>query len=157
MAQILVFGDSIAYGAWDREGGWVARLRKFLDEKKLARSDSYFLIYNLGISEDNTDGVLERFEIETKQRLDEEEDNIIVFAIGINDSHFVRSQKSFRIKPEKFKNNIQKIIKLSNKYSSRIIFVGLSLVDEAKTSPIPWNADKFYKNEYIQKYNEIMK
>jgi len=28
MVNILVFGDSITYGAWDEEGGWVQRLRK---------------------------------------------------------------------------------------------------------------------------------
>lgn len=31
MAKILVFGDSIAYGKWDSDGGWVARLRKYVD------------------------------------------------------------------------------------------------------------------------------
>lgn len=157
MAQILVFGDSITYGAWDREGGWVSRLRKFLDGKRLADSDSYFLVYNLGISGDNTDGLLERFEFEAKQRLDEENGNIIAFAIGINDSQFVQSKKSFRVIPEKFKENIQKIIRLAQRYSTKIVFVGLTPVDEAKTSPLPWNADRFYKNEYIQKYGGIVK
>jgi lysophospholipase L1-like esterase len=33
--RLLIFGDSITYGAWDIEGGWAARLRKFLDGKTL--------------------------------------------------------------------------------------------------------------------------
>lgn len=126
-----------------------------MDEKRLAGSD--FLVYNLGISGDNTDGLLERFDFETKQRLDEDEENIIIFAIGINDSQFVQSQKGFRINPEKFRNNIKNIISLAEKYSSIICFVGLTPVDEAKTSPIPWNVDKFYKNEFIKKYDKIIK
>jgi hypothetical protein len=48
--KILVFGDSIAYGDYDKEGGWVIRLRKFLDERQL---DSYET-YNLGIPIDET-------------------------------------------------------------------------------------------------------
>jgi len=112
MVQILIFGDSITYGAWDKEGGWVRRLRKFLDENY-----EDYLIYNLGISGNNTDDLIERFEFETKQRLKENDETIIIFAIG----------------------------------------VGLTPVDETKTTPIPWNTDKSYKNEYIQKYNETIK
>ncbi|MBU4142033.1 MAG: hypothetical protein V1732_05890 [Patescibacteria group bacterium] len=35
MSQILIFGDSIAYGKWDKRGGWVTRLSNFIDEKNL--------------------------------------------------------------------------------------------------------------------------
>jgi len=158
MAQILIFGDSITYGAWDKEGGWVQRLRKFLDEKNLIDSDSYYLVYNLGVSGNNSKDLLERFEFETKQRLKENEETIIIFAIGINDSQFIHSKKdNHRVPIGKFKDNIQKLIKLTQKFSSKIIFVGLTPVDETKTTPIPWSTDKSYKNEYIQKYNETIK
>ena len=30
MQKIFIFGDSIAYGAWDPVGGWVERLRQWL-------------------------------------------------------------------------------------------------------------------------------
>lgn len=32
---VLIFGDSITQGFCDTEGGWAARLKKFLDEKTL--------------------------------------------------------------------------------------------------------------------------
>jgi len=68
--HILVFGTSTTYGAWDSEGGWVARLRKFLDEKTISSNyKSEGLIYNLGVSGDKTEDVLKRFEPETKARL----------------------------------------------------------------------------------------
>jgi lysophospholipase L1-like esterase len=157
MRQILIFGDSITYGAWDKEGGWVQRLRKFLDEKNLTDSDFYCLVYNLGVSGNNSEDLLERFEFETKQRLKEDEETIIIFAIGINDSQFVHSKGKHGVPIDKFKDNIQKLISLAQKFSSKIIFVGLTPVDETKTTPIPWNADVSYKNEYIQKYNETIK
>jgi lysophospholipase L1-like esterase len=157
MTQILIFGDSITYGAWDKEGGWVQRLRKFLDEKNLTDSDFYCLVYNLGVSGNNSEDLLERFEFETKQRLKEDEETIIIFAIGINDSQFVHSKDKHGVPIDKFKDNIQKLISLAQKFSSKIIFVGLTPVDETKTAPIPWNADVSYKNEYIQKYNETIK
>jgi lysophospholipase L1-like esterase len=157
MVRILVFGASITYGAWDKEGGWVQRLRKFLDEKTLTDPNFYCIIYNLGISGDTTEDLLERFEFETKQRLKEEEKTIIIFAIGTNDSQFIHSQNSLRHSPQKFQNNLQKLVNLARKFSSKIIFVGLTPVDELKVDPIPWDTDKSYKNEYIQKYNEIIK
>jgi len=155
--RILIFGDSIAYGAWDKEGGWVQRLRKFLDEKNLTDSDFYCLVYNLGVSGNTINDLIERFEFETKQRLKESEETIIIFAIGINDSYFVHSENNNRVPINKFKENIQKLIKSAKKFSSKIIFVGLTPVDETKTTPIPWDADKSYKNEYIEKYNKVIK
>ena len=49
MTQILVFGTSTTYGCWDIEGGWVQRLRKYLDEKQLDDPELYYIVYNLGI------------------------------------------------------------------------------------------------------------
>ena len=157
MTQILIFGDSITYGAWDKEGGWVQRLRRFLDEKNLTNPDFYCVVYNLGISGNTSEDLLERFEFETKQRLKEHKETIVAFAIGINDSQFVHSEGDHRVPIEKFKSNLQKLIKLAQKFSLKIIFVGLTPVDEKKTTPIPWDSDKFYKNEYIEKYNQVIK
>ena len=156
MAQILVFGNSIVYGAWGRNG-WVQQLKIFLEEKILKDPNFYYLTYNLGISGNTTEDLLERFEFETKQRLKEGEETIIVFAIGTNDAQFVISKNDLRTKPEKFRENIKKLINFARKFSSKIIFIGLTPVDEIKTTPIPWNTDKIYKNENIQKYNEILK
>jgi len=158
MARILVFGDSIVYGAWDRsrEGGWVQKLRKFLDEKHLTDPDFDYSTYNLGVSGDTTVDLLERFEFETKQRL-KEENGIIIFQIGINDSQFVISQNNLRTSPEKFKENIQKLINIAKKLSSKIVFLGLTPVEDERVNPIPWAPEKSYRNEYVKEYNEIIK
>lgn len=155
--RILIFGDSITYGSWDIEGGWVQRLRKFLDEKILTELNFYCLVYNLGISGDTTDDLLERFEFETKKRIKEKEDTIIIFSIGGNDATFIDDKKQCQILKENFRENIKKLIKLADKYASKIIFTGLLPTDELKTIPIPWALDKSYKNEHIIQYNEIIK
>ena len=82
MTHVLIFGDSITYGAWDREGGWAKRLRSFLDEKQLSDSNIFYTTYNLGISGENTDDLLKRIDSEIKPRLDESEETVIIFAIG---------------------------------------------------------------------------
>ena len=59
---ICIFGDSIAWGASDLEfGGWVARLRNYLETEKYDSS-----IYNCSISGDSTQDLLKRFSNETK-------------------------------------------------------------------------------------------
>ncbi|MFQ6056667.1 MAG: SGNH/GDSL hydrolase family protein, partial [Methanosarcinales archaeon] len=89
MTRIIIFGASITYGAWDKEGGWTRRLRKFLDKKTLSDTNTYFIIYNLGVSGDTTEDLIERVEFETKQRLKEGEETIFIFSIGTTDSQFI--------------------------------------------------------------------
>jgi len=153
--HFFIFGDSITYGAWDKDGGWASRLRKFVDKKNISDPNFYCLVYNLGISGDTTTDVLERFEFELKMRLQDE--LAVVFAIGINDSAFLNETQTNYVPLEQFKTNLQSLIVLARKFTSKIIFVGLSPVDEAKTTPVIWDASKSYKNEYIQQYDAAIK
>ncbi len=146
--QILIFGDSIAYGYRDTKGGWGQRLKNFLYERDIR-------LYNLSISANITVDLLKRLEFETEQRLNKE--IVFIFAIGINDCQFLHSQNKLRTEPKKFEKNIQKIIDLARKYSSEILFIGLTPVDEEKTNPIPWGTNTFYKNNNIQKFDNIIK
>jgi lysophospholipase L1-like esterase len=139
-------------------GGWADRLKKYYMEKELEDPELDYSVYNLGISGDCTDDLLERFEFEARQRIYEREKIIIIFAIGVNDSCFVESKNIFLVAENKFRKNIQKLIKIAKKYSSKTIFVGLAPVEESKTNPILWSlTGKCYKNIYIEKYDEIIK
>ncbi|HUW71900.1 MAG TPA: GDSL-type esterase/lipase family protein [Candidatus Humimicrobiaceae bacterium] len=152
MSTICVFGDSIAWGAFDSEsGGWAERLKLYM------RSKSEIDVYNLGVSGNKTPGLLKRFEAEIKSRMEENLETVIIFAIGINDSYFLHSKNENVTKFEDFKKNIENLIVLAQKFSSKVIFVGLTPVDETKTTPIPWDTNKSFKNENIKKYNEMIK
>jgi lysophospholipase L1-like esterase len=118
LTKILCFGNSITYGYCDIElGGWVQRLRKFLDEKVKQNTKLYFEVYNLEIPGDTTEDLLKRFKTETKARLIEldKEDVIIIFSIGINDSQYIHDEASLRVPERKFKENIKKLISLAKK------------------------------------------
>ncbi len=157
MAHILVFGDSTAYGAWDREGGWVTRLRKYLDQDLLEKAGGYYLVYNLGVSGDNTHDILNRFENEVKSRLDTQEETIIVFAVGVNDTQFVISNNACRTSLSQFEENIKDLIIKAQLFSSKVVFVGLEMVDESRTTPIEWSEDKHYRNDLIEQYDQKLK
>lgn len=155
--RYLVFGDSISYGAWDKEGGWVERLRAKFDERFFNNSEDYNLIYNLSISGDTTEDVLKRFESETNQRTKKDDEITFIFSIGANDCEFLHDKKEFKVPFNEFKKNIEKIIKLARKYSNKIVFVGFTPADDSKTDPIEWNENISYLNKDIKKYNDELK
>ncbi len=154
---ILVFGASNSYGAWDKEGGWVSRLRKFLETEKRKNYDDFHFVYNLGISGNTTKNLIERFEFETRQRLESDTDKIIfIFDIGKNDAAFVKSQNSNWVSLDDFKKNIIDLIGLSRKFSKNIIFLGLiSEIDEQNVNP--WQDDLDYYVKDLREYNKELK
>lgn len=153
MAQIFIYGNSIAYGAWDSEGGWANLLRKYFDK----RDPEAHFIYNLGIPVDETaEKVLQRFESETKARF-YETDNIFIFATGTNSAIYMHEQKRNRALPNEFEKTIGKLAQKAKKYSSQVVFVGLTPVDEKRVDPIPWYPEGSYKDKYITQYNNIIK
>jgi len=149
--RICIFGDSIAWGAVDpKNGGWVAQLWRYFE----TNNDYDIAIYNQGVSGDNTNDLLARFKVECEAR----EPQIIIFAIGINDSQYVKTKDNPRVSLEKFQNNLVELINQAKKFSDKIIFVGLTKVEESKLMPIPWSdEEKFYDNDNIVKYNAVIK
>lgn len=156
--HILVFGTSTTYGAWDIEGGWVQRLRKFLDQKIIdSNYQEFFLVYNLGVSGDKSIDVLKRFEVETEARKGRHgEEVIILFHLGINDSIYNEELGEVEVSQEKFKNIFLELIGLAKKYSKKIVIIGSMPVDK-RVDPMSWSPGRSYKNEYVGKYNQIMK
>jgi len=155
LTNIFAFGASITYGAWDIEkGGWVQRLRSYLEENY--KLQKYF-VYNLGVSGDTCVMILDRFETDIKFRIEKGETNIVIFSVGINDSAFLQKENKNMTDVDEFKQNLEKLFQMASKYASKILFVGLTSVDETKVSPIPWNTNIFYSNENISKYNDIIK
>jgi lysophospholipase L1-like esterase len=154
MTVICAFGTSTTYGAWDIEGGgWVNRLRRHLDE-----TGSKDLIYNAGISGDTTKDVLERFDVECKARCKEakayKEPFVILFSVGGNDAYLLNGR--VMVSKSAFRRNIRALITKASRYTKKIFFVEMHLVDESKTTPIPWNRKISYINRTTMEYNEIL-
>ncbi len=157
MTHILVFGDSTTYGCWDKQGGWVQRIRSKLDQKNSTLGKQCILVYNLGISGDTTVGYVKRFENETILRLDDEEENIFIISGGENDTLYLIKKKKNWVSLKKYKQNIRKLIRMARRHSTKIVFTGLSPADQSKVDPIPWLKTGAYRNTYIGRYNEAMK
>ena len=153
MYVLTVFGDSITFGKGDSlEGGWCGRLKKYFENM-----GGNHRLYNLGISGNTTEDLLERFDIEAKARIKfkrEGDRHIIIFSIGINDSMLFTENETPRIEMDIFKNNIQTLIDKSKSYTKEVIFIGLTPVDESLR--INRKGESLI-NERIEEFNNLIK
>jgi len=135
MLKILCFGDSITYGAWDCEGGWVTRIRKKIDKIDIESGlQSFILTYNLGISSDTSELLLERFDAEIESHSKEPGAHLVIISIGTNDS--IRSSNGTQwVEVSHFEQNIRTLIDKARRTARGVVFLGNLPVDESKTRP----------------------
>ncbi len=154
---ILIFGDSITEGLWDSNGGWADRIKAFVQSEEIKSGiKNYHKVYNLGVDGNTTQQIIKRFEAETKARLYPDEEYAFIFAIGTNDT-LHRNNQEFESTPERYKSELNQLIELTQKYSSKVMFIDLLPVDENLTNPIKSSSSgKCYTNERIRSFNEIL-
>lgn len=149
---ITIFGDSITYGMWDKDkGGWAQRLKQKLESD----SQNYFCVYPLGIPGDTTTGVINRIENEMDSRFSPYFENIIIFAIGINDSIYGYGKNATPL--DTFKQNLHTLFKQAKRYSNHIIFFGLTRVDENKIPQDKFLPFETFINSEIETYDNAIK
>lgn len=135
MAKILVFGDSIAYGKWDKYGGWVQRLRHHIDETYNLTENKNIQVYNLSIPGEITTRLCTRIRGEMVMRIplaDTKENNLIIIAIGINDTNVHNWISGKQTPLTEFKQNIKQLISLSSNEYSKCVVMGLTPINEPK-------------------------
>ena len=111
----IIFGDSISYGLYDEETlGWVNRVKLNLN------NNHYF--FNLAIPGQSSKDILDKFEIELKNRYNEQDSFKLIFAFGIKDALLLGKDNNHI---NVFKENVLKIIKISKNYTEDINFIGL--------------------------------
>lgn len=157
MRDIYVFGDSIAYGQWDAEGGWVQRLRAEIDAAFIAGTGPKTLIYNMGIPGNTAADVLARMDGEMAPRFDAARDNLILFAVGMNDAHFSTSANAPRFTEAEFTDNIAALIAMARKYTPKVGFAGLNPVDQPRVDPLPWNTEKAYRQQRVEAFERLLR
>ena len=152
--QIFCFGDSITWGSWEKDGGWVDRLKRSFYEYVESNQDAWVEVYNLGIPGNRTDDLIKRFVFETSQRIDEENNGrIFIFAFGANDAAFDSIQNAFRCPPDRFEKNLRTCVEAAKKFSGKIFLTTITpVIGEKQLRP-----ERIRKNEYIEMYNLLLK
>ncbi len=157
--QIMIFGDSIAQGMWDTKmGGWVNRLSAYLQQKTIdSNYEDYYSIVNLGVSGDTTRDIVNRLQNEIDARVEEDQKPTFVFSIGINDTFFLNDKNENQISLIEFKDNLHKILSISQKYTNIVSFLELTPIDQSKVDTTPWASEGSYLKDQIKKYNDALR
>ena len=152
MPRIAIFGDSIAWGASDKEfGGWVERLKIYFYNQK--RDKNRISIYNRGVSGDTSEDLLKRIETE----LESLKPNWIIIEIGKNDFLFYSDTKKFAVDKKKFEKNLYRLIEISKKFSNNILFIGIGNIEDSKTNPFNGLTGKeCYTEDNSKNYNRVI-
>lgn len=157
MVKILAFGSSETWGAFDDElGGWAERLKLYFFNQ---RSDVLHSVYNLGISSDDTRGLVFRLEkqIEIMEKIDPS-DYIFIFSIGKNDVRWFEKRENKVVGINEYEDNIKKIINIARGFSNKILFVGYPRIEEEKVNPWDEGEEKsYYENEALEMYDDKLK
>lgn len=155
--RVLVFGDSIAQGFWDSEGGWAARLRKQYDKQKLSgQVDDPPTVFNLGISGDTTQLVLDRLQAETEARKFPGETFTFIFQTGTNDTAYWGNKHESE--PDKYASQLAEVVAIAQKFSPRMLFVGLTPVIDELLQPFPVSqTGKSYATERQKLFDQTLK
>jgi|TARA_Y100000034_G_scaffold63813_1_gene77118 lysophospholipase L1-like esterase len=152
MKGILCFGDSLTFGVGETPTkGWVGRLKEYYEPK-----GEHNCVFNLGIRGDSTNELVKRIDTELKARIKyiyPQDNYLVIISIGINDSRRIGNSKQIQTNLKLFKKNIIKLSKISKKYTEKIIFIGITPVDEKKTLPYE---DTYFSNKNIKEYNKII-
>lgn len=156
MTRILFFGASIDHGFCDEKGGWVQRLRKDLDDYSRNHEEDYSL-YNLSISGDTTERILDRIENEIEARKNSEELHIYLEVGGGNDSQVELETGENWVPEEEYQENLEEIIRVAEKHAEKIVLFTTTPVDESEVYPMPWKETHGYLNSEKQRYTEILK
>jgi lysophospholipase L1-like esterase len=106
----------------------------------------------LGISGNDSNGVVKRFDAEVAAR----RHHIIIFEIGINDCKYLEDKGDVNISIEKHRDNMTSLVTKAKGLAEQVIVVGITPVEEEKVNPTPWNTNKSYKNSRIEEYNEVL-
>jgi lysophospholipase L1-like esterase len=156
--DLYIFGDSIGYGAWDEQGGWVDRLKQYFHKEKLANpADQGTEVYNLSIDGDESGDVAARIKTELLARRKpwSKSEDVVLVAIGTNDVYAEGEPDNFKFSARDYSSNLTKIKEEVEAVGLRVAFISLDPVDEARTNPATWGA-YFWTNKRLAEFNQVL-
>ena len=152
--QIIIFGDSIAYGSNDFEHqGWAGHLRRKID--RLNSPSSKWRLYNPSVggftSQDMIDHVSPIFEPMVSKPANLDYDTILVIAYGANDTKSKTEHGETFVPIDRYIDNIESMIIKANEHSNtKTILANITPVNEEVVNNAKSN---WFYNSVIDQYN----
>ena len=141
--MVIVF-----YGEYDGVlGGYVEILKRYCHTEFYNNNANEVNCFNLGIGGETTEGLMNRFEVETKARLTPDE-NLVFFFYGANDLELV----SFA----NFESNLFEVISQAKEFTPNIYVISILPISK-KVDGIKIPDRKFRTTQKIELYNQKLK
>jgi lysophospholipase L1-like esterase len=152
--RVLIFGDSIAYGEYDSQGGWADRLKAFYFEQHVASGNNNteaISLFNVSMPGELVKPLSMRLPRETVARRStwgRETEFAYVFAVGLNDT-FVDDVGTPLSTPQKFMQDLEDLLAVALLFSSNILFIGLTPVEDGDERVQNYSCDRIWQFELI--------
>ena len=138
----------VFYGEYDGVlGGYVEILKRYCHTEFYNNNANEVNCFNLGIGGETTEGLMNRFEVETKARLTPDE-NLVFFFYGANDLELV----SFA----NFESNLFEVISQAKEFTPNIYVISILPISK-KVDGIKIPDRKFRTTQKIELYNQKLK
>lgn len=113
-------------------------------------------LYNLGVVGATTSSVVKRLSYEIEARRFQEDPYVFVMAVGLNDTQFAGEE--FMATPEQYKDELDVLINGARHYSNKLLFVGLTPVDDELCNPWLHSPTAVsFKNERVLDFEEVLR
>ncbi len=142
--KITIFGDSIAKGVSEPDGGWAGILER----------DGYE-ITNFADDGERVEGSLEKIEDLKLTSLGE----VVIIATGTNNCGLITNQEngeSIEPDPEQLVKNFEEVLKLAEQKFARTIVLSL-MPSDGTVMPLGGEAVVSYDNQTIAQFNDLIK
>lgn len=150
--RVLVFGDSITYGAWDTQAGWVERIKRTAHEQTVqSEGKNKVQVINLGIGGDTSTKILKRMPAEIEARYSANWPFVFVITFGANDERSIDGK--IETPMDQFEANVQDIISLAKSHSDKILFLGIPPIGK----PVVEFKGHEYSDQRVKEYEEHLR
>jgi lysophospholipase L1-like esterase len=150
--RVIVFGDSIAYGAWDSQAGWVERLKKRAHTKTIdSNGEEKFQVINLGIGGDTSRKILSRMKSEITARHSPSWPLFTILAFGTNDARSIDGVAEVSL--EEYEQNTQQIFSIAKEYSDSVLVLGMPPVGKSEVL----FKGQTYTDSHVQEYDSLLR
>jgi lysophospholipase L1-like esterase len=154
MASIICFGDSITRGESDAVyGGWADRIKTRFIKQFLETAKDRVSVFNMGISGETTDGLMQRFQPEFIARLADDKQNTVMFGYGAND--LANQDGNALVTMECYIDNLSHCIEFALDKEASVILINVTPI-AAHLDGIANVNNRIRNDETIRRYNQAL-
>jgi lysophospholipase L1-like esterase len=156
MKNILIEGDSIAYGNYDLSGGgWAQHLQRELMVKSIDTPDNPYNVDNRAKS-GLVVPVLSRHTEADLAQLDDFGPTTVILQAGLNEAKVMPGLERPLVSMQKFGEHLLRFSDVTLDKGAMQVFVGPPPVDELRTRPIEWSG-VILEDDMVEEYAAVMR